>query len=103
LAELTAGVTRARVNYDSVAARLADVELQSALESPSAAVLSAATVPRGASFPNWLNIAALALAAGVTFGIIAALVKEMLIPRVRSRSDLENMLQGAPVLCDLTA
>ena len=103
LAELTAGVTRARVNYDGVAARLADVELQSALETPNAAVLSAATVPRGASFPNWLNIAALALAAGITFGIIAAIVKEMLVPRVRSRSDLETMLRGAPVLCDLTA
>ncbi|MBC7656805.1 MAG: hypothetical protein H7147_06470 [Frankiaceae bacterium] len=103
LAELTGDVTRAKVNYDGVAARLADVELQSALEAPSAAVLSPATVPRGASFPNWLNITALALAAGATLGIIAALVKEMLVPRVRSRLDLEHLLGGAPVLCDLTA
>lgn len=100
---LTSDVSRARANYDAVAARLADVELQSAVEAPSAAILSPATPPRGASFPNWPLVLLLALAAGAVSGVLAALTKELLMPRVRSRLDLENMLGGAPVLCDLTA
>lgn len=103
LADLTAEVNRAKTSYEGVAARLADVELQSALEAPNAAILSPASVPRGAAFPNWLNVIALAIAAGITLGIVAALVKEMLVPRIRSRLDLESLLGGAPVLCDLTA
>jgi uncharacterized protein involved in exopolysaccharide biosynthesis len=98
---LSGNVARAKANYDAVAARLADVELQSALEAPSAAILSPATTPRGASFPNWSLVILVALAAGSIAGIIAGLVKEILVPRVRSRSDLEALLGGAPVLCDL--
>ncbi|WP_310474742.1 Wzz/FepE/Etk N-terminal domain-containing protein [Sandarakinorhabdus sp.] len=100
---LTGEVNRAKANYDAVAARLADVELQSDLEAPSAAILSAATPPRGASFPNWLLVLALALVTGAVSGVLAALIREMLAPRVRSWSDLEALLGGAPVLCDLTA
>lgn len=100
---LTGEVNRAKANYDAVAARLADVELQSDLEAPSAAILSAATPPRGASFPNWLLVLVLALTTGAVCGVLAALIKEMLVPRVRSWSDLEALLGGAPVLCDLTA
>ncbi len=100
---LAGNVSRAKANYDAVAARLADVELQSALEAPSAAILSSATTPRGASFPRWPLVILLALAAAVLAGIIAGLVKEMLVPRVRSRDDLEALLGGVPVLCDLAA
>lgn len=100
---LTGDVNRAKANYDAVAARLADVELQSAVEAPSAAILSPAIVPRGASFPKWPNILVLALAAGLVFGVLAALLKELMVPRIRSRFDLEALLGGAPVLCDLTA
>lgn len=100
---LTGDVTRAKANYDAVAARLADVELQSAVEAPSAAILSSAYVPRGPSFPNWPAVIVFALAAGIVLGVIAALVKELLVPRIRSRDDLQALLGGAPVLCDLTA
>lgn len=103
LQTLSGEVARAKANYEAVANRLADVELQSAVEAPSAAILSPATVPRGRSFPNWPSIIIMALLAGVSAGVVAALVREMLVPRVRSRSDLEALLGGAPVLCDLTA
>lgn len=102
--QLLAGeVARAKANYDAVASRLADVELQSAVEDPSAAILSSAPLPRSPSFPHWPTIAVLAVAAGIVTGVLAALVKELLVPRVRSRTDLEALLGGAPVLCDLTA
>ena len=100
---LGGNVDRAKANYDAVAARLADVELQSAVEAPSAAILSPAAVPRGPSFPYWPLIVLLAAAAGITAGVIAALIKELLVPRVRSGFDLQQLLGGAPVLCDLGA
>ena len=103
LAVLDGDVARAKGNYDAVAARLADVELQSSLETPNAAILSPAPVPRGPSFPNWPLIVIAALAAGVVLGAIVALAVELIVPRVRSRDDLEALLAGAPVLCDLTA
>jgi uncharacterized protein involved in exopolysaccharide biosynthesis len=103
LALLVANVGRAKANYDAVASRLADVELQSAVEAPSAAILSRAIQPRGAVFPNWPSVILLALAAGIASGVIAALIKELVVPRVRSRTDLEDLLGGVPVLCDLTA
>ncbi len=100
---LQGDVDRAKANYDAVAAQLADVELKSVLQAPNAAILSPAPVPRGPSFPYWPLIIAFALAAGAVFGIIAALVKELLVPRVRSTIDLQALLGGAPVLCDLGA
>ncbi|MFZ4689198.1 MAG: hypothetical protein ACOYLS_08160 [Polymorphobacter sp.] len=103
LALLVANVGRAKSNFDAVASRLADVELQSAVEAPSAAILSRAIEPRRASFPDWPSVILLAIAAGIASGVIAALIKELVVPRVRSRTDLEDLLGGAPVLCDLTA
>ena len=100
---LTGDVARAQASYDAVAARLGDAELQSAVQSPNAAILSPATVPRGPSFPKWPLIFVLALAAGAVTGVIVALVKELLVPRVRSPIDLQALLGGAPVLCDLGA
>ncbi|MGL4543729.1 MAG: hypothetical protein ACRCUI_14595, partial [Polymorphobacter sp.] len=47
---LDADVARAKANSDAVAARLAELELASAVVNPNAAILSPATVPRGASF-----------------------------------------------------
>jgi uncharacterized protein involved in exopolysaccharide biosynthesis len=97
---LDGNVARAKANYDAVAARLADVELASAVEAPNAAILTPAAVPRGPSFPNWPLVVVFAAGAGLVAGLIAALVKELLVPRVRSRQDLQALL-GAPVLCDL--
>lgn len=100
---LTGEVARAKTNYDAVAARLAEVELASAVEAPNAAILTPASLPRGPSFPNWVTVFAFALAAAVVCGVIAALVKELLVPRVRSHQDLQMLLGGAPVLCDLAS
>lgn len=100
---LSGEVARAKTNYDAVAARLAEVELASAVQAPNAAILTPATLPRGPSFPNWPVVFVFALAAAVVAGVIAALLKELLVPRVRSRQDLEMLLGGAPVLCDLAS
>ncbi len=100
---LEGDVTRAKANSDAVAARLAELELASAVENPNAAILSPADVPRGASFPFWPLIVAAATAAGLLLGAIVALGVELVRPRVRSGENLEQLLGGAPVLCDLTA
>lgn len=96
-------VARAKTNYDAVAARLGEVELASAVEAPNAAILTPATLPRGPSFPNWPLVIVFAFGAALVCGIIAALIKELFVPRVRSRHDLEMLLGGAPVLCDLAS
>lgn len=100
---LNGDVARAKANYDAVAARLAELELQSTLESPNAAILSPARAPRSPSFPNWPLVIATGSIAALLVGAIAALCIELAYPRVRSREDLEALLGGAPVLCDLTA
>jgi succinoglycan biosynthesis transport protein ExoP len=97
---LTSNVERAKTNYDAVAARLAELELASAVEAPNAAILTQAATPRGPSFPNWPLVVLFAAAAALVAGLLAALIKELLVPRVRSRHDLQALL-GAPVLCDL--
>lgn len=100
---LNGDVARAKANYDAVATRLAELELQSTLEAPNAAILSPARAPRGPSFPDWPLVIAAGGIAALLAGALAALGVELLYPRVRSREDLEVLLGGAPVLCDLTA
>ncbi|MGL4542626.1 MAG: hypothetical protein ACRCUI_08975, partial [Polymorphobacter sp.] len=84
-------------------ARLAELELASAVVNPNAAILSPAAVPRGASFPFWPLIIVAGGALALLLGMIAALGVELARPRVRSGANLEQLLGGAPVLCDLTA
>jgi uncharacterized protein involved in exopolysaccharide biosynthesis len=101
LAVLTGDVDRAKASYDAVAARLAEVELASSLETPNAAVLSPAEAPLSPTWPNWPVAALIGLALGAIAGVLVALVKELLAPRVRTPADLEMVLGGAPMLAEL--
>lgn len=103
LAVLQGDVERARAAFEAVAARLAEVELASALDAPNASILSAAVPPRTPSSPNWPLSAAVGAIGGLLIGVLAALAAELASPRVRSGRDLETAMGGAPVLCDMAA
>jgi uncharacterized protein involved in exopolysaccharide biosynthesis len=103
LAVLTGDVDRAKTAYDAVAARLSEVELASSLEAPNAAILSPAENPTSPSWPNWPFAALVGIALGAIAGVLVALVKELIIPRVRTAADMEMVLGGAPMLAELGA
>ena len=75
----------------------AQAKLQSKLTFADIAVLDKAVPPIAPAFPKPIVVMSVAIGAGLTLGIILALLAEMLDRRVRLPSDL-TFASSAPVL-----
>jgi succinoglycan biosynthesis transport protein ExoP len=71
--------------------------LQSRLSFANISILDNATPPGSAAFPKFLVVFALAIGAGLSLGVILALLAEAFDRRIRVSSDLE-FAAGAPLL-----
>jgi polysaccharide biosynthesis transport protein len=86
--------------YDKTLAREADFRQQAAVVDPGVSALGTAFVPDQPSFPNKPLIIGGSLGLGLVFGLLIALLVELLDRRVRSPEDLSAAL-GLPVLAVL--
>jgi len=86
--------------YDKTLAREADFRQQAAVVDPGVNALGTAFVPDQPSFPNRPLIIGGSLGLGLVFGLLIALLVELLDRKVRSPEDLIAAL-GLPVLAVL--
>jgi succinoglycan biosynthesis transport protein ExoP len=86
--------------YNKTVAREADFRQQAAIVDAGLFALGAASVPQTPSFPNQPLIIGGSLGVGLMFGLLIALLIELLDRRVRSPEDLSTAL-GLPVLAVL--
>lgn len=86
--------------YDKTLAREADFRQQAGVVDPGVSALGTAFVPDQPSFPNKPLIIGGSLGLGLVFGLLIALLVELLDRRVRSPEDLSAAL-GLPVLAVL--
>jgi uncharacterized protein involved in exopolysaccharide biosynthesis len=86
--------------YDKTLAREADFRQQAAVVDPGVSALGTAYVPDQPSFPNRPLIIGGSLGLGLVFGLLIALLVELLDRKVRSPEDLTAAL-GLPVLAVL--
>lgn len=86
--------------YDKTLAREADFRQQAAVVDPGVSALGTAFVPDQPSFPNRPLIIGGSLGLGLVFGLLIALLVELLDRKVRSAEDLTAAL-GLPVLAVL--
>jgi uncharacterized protein involved in exopolysaccharide biosynthesis len=86
--------------YDKTLSREADFRQQAGVVDPGVSALGTAFVPDQPSFPNKPLIIGGSLGLGLVFGLLIALLVELLDRRVRSPEDLSAAL-GLPVLAVL--
>jgi capsular polysaccharide biosynthesis protein len=82
---------------DEAVAREADFRQQAAIVDAGVSAMGAAYVPQTPAYPNKPLIIGGSLGLGLAFGILIALLTELLDRRVRSPEDLTAAL-GLPVL-----
>ena len=86
-----------RTLLQSVLERVQQTVQQTAIETPDARLISAATPPGQASFPRAVPLLAAACAFGVFFGLLLAYLLELADATFRSGEDVRNLL-GLPCL-----
>ena len=94
-------VDAARQNYDSVRQRLNEATLSSEVSQANATRLDRAAPPALPYKPNLMLYFAAALILGLTGGLLAGMIRELLAPRVRTASGAARALDLA-VLADFT-
>ncbi len=97
LAVLQRDVAAAQNTYESVVRRYNQTNLESQITQTNVSVLNPAVAPLEPASPNVPKIAAMTVFFGLLFGGAAAFLLELIDRRVRSASDLAEMLQ-VPVL-----
>jgi capsular exopolysaccharide synthesis family protein len=96
--ELQQNAEIARTQYQQMLVRLRDIEAQAYLQLADSRIVSKATPPSGASFPNTRFLIAMAVLAGLFLGLIAAFVREKLIGGVTSPDQLEGFSSGNGII-----
>ncbi|HAT29782.1 MAG TPA: chain length determinant protein EpsF, partial [Janthinobacterium sp.] len=94
---LTNEMENARKAYETAAQRFNQTSLEGQSKQADIAILAAATAPLHPSGPRLMLNVALAVVVGMMLGMGAALVLELLDPRVRSAAQLSEAF-GLPVL-----
>ena len=93
-------VDNAQKTYDDAFQRASVVKLEGQLDQSDLAVLSVASAPLRASQPKLLLNLVIAIILGTMFGTAAALLLELVSPRVRSSMDL-NEISGVKVIAEI--
>lgn len=83
----------ARAQYETVLARLQDVETQSRIQIADSRLVSPALAPVAASFPNKNLVFLAAFAVASSLGLTLAFVKEFYVGGVTSPTQLSELLQ----------
>ncbi len=95
LAQLQREVDLRKSQYEKAAVRTADLKLEADVSETGLVPLGDAVVEGAPSFPNKPLILALGIVAGLAFGIIGAVVTELVSRRVRGPEDLANAANAA--------
>lgn len=94
--QLAMNVAVLRDQYQKTLARSADLRQQGDSKDSGLTLLASASVPQSPSFPRWGLIIPGAIAFGFALGILAALLAELSMRRVRGPEDLKTL--KAPLL-----
>jgi hypothetical protein len=98
LRQLQSEVDVRRDQYMKAAQAAADLRAQSTTDDAGVTVLNNAVAPEQPSFPNGPLIFFGSLALGLALGILAALLTELMNRRIRTARDLEDFVDGVPLL-----
>ncbi|MEL7344944.1 MAG: GNVR domain-containing protein, partial [Pseudomonadota bacterium] len=89
-------VSVARSQYQSLLARLRDVEVQAGMQVADSRIVSPALAPSGASFPNRRVVLGAAIIAALGAGVILAFLREFFVGGFSTAAHLQDAI-GAPV------
>lgn len=89
--ELQQNAEIARTQYQQMLVRLREIEAQAYLQLADSRVVSEATPPPGASFPNTRFLIGVAALLGLVLGLVVAFVREQLIGGVTSTEQLGSI------------
>lgn len=87
-----------RDQFTKLSQAAAQLRSESATDDAGVTVLSNAVAPDSPSFPNVTLIVFGSLGLGLILGIMAALLTELLNRRIRTPRDVEDVLEGIPLL-----
>lgn len=96
LRQIQANIVVLRDQYAKTAGRVAELRQESASRESGISMLGGAIAPDSPSWPNVPLILIGSLAAGLTFGVLAAMIIELLNRKVRGIEDLGQM--GVPLI-----
>jgi capsular exopolysaccharide synthesis family protein len=100
LSELSASATSNRTVFDAFLKRFNEIEGDEARQAPDARVISLATVPASASFPNKKVFLGAAVPGGLLLGLLLAMVSYSMEKGFRTQEQVERVL-SLPVLAAL--
>jgi len=87
-----------RDQFTKLSQASAQLRSESTTDDAGVTVLSNAVAPDSPSFPNVPLILLGAIGLGVVIGLLAALLTELLNRRIRTPRDIEDLLEGVPLL-----
>lgn len=90
--ELQQNAEIARTQYQQMLVRLRDIEAQAYLQLADSRIVSEATPPSGAAFPNTRFLIMVAGILGLVLGLVAAFLREQFIGGVISTEQLESIV-----------
>jgi capsular exopolysaccharide synthesis family protein len=90
--ELQQNAEIARTQYQQMLVRLRDIEAQAYLQLADSRIVSEATAPSGAAFPNTRFLVMVAGILGLVLGLVAAFLREQFIGGVISTEQLESIV-----------
>lgn len=90
--ELQQNAEIARTQYQQMLVRLRDIEAQAYLQLADSRIVSEATPPSGAAFPNTRFLVMVAGILGLVLGLVAAFLREQFIGGVISTEQLESIV-----------
>lgn len=98
--QLAMNVAVLRDQYQKTLARAADLRQQGDSKDSGLTLLASASAPQTPSFPRWILIIPGSIGFGLVLGVLAALLAELTMRRVRGPEDLKSL--KVPVLGMMT-
>jgi succinoglycan biosynthesis transport protein ExoP len=102
LQQLEAQVELSRDQLNKASAHVADLQQEAAIDDTGITPLGGAVTPQAPSFPNKLLILPGSVVAGLGFGLLIAVLLEMLGRQVRGPEDLQH-IDGLPLIAVVAA
>jgi succinoglycan biosynthesis transport protein ExoP len=100
LTQLQSASAAAKSMYETFLSKLNQTQDQSAIQTPDTRIVSRASIPDHASYPNKTLVIGAAIPAGLALGLLVAFMMERLDPGFRTTAQIEEQL-GLPVLATI--